>query len=490
MAGMIMPSVSILIAWGLLASVFIGKYDDNGEWVRTGWFKSEAIGQIIALTMKYLLPVLIGYTAGNMVYKTRGAVFAAFITFLIILGNDWTYKTTASDWVIGDSVASKVGAPNQIVGAMIMAPLTTYAYKNIEILYINQIKPGFEMVVKNFSLALFAIFFGLISYFVWGFAMYGISYVMVEIINLFTKIPWLFPFMAIVTEPLRAVFLNNALNYGVMIPLGLTEVEQGRGFSNFFMVGGNPGPGFGLLIAYAIWRKKQRGAASSSSVIKLIGGIHEVHYVYILSEPIMILATIGGAFTSLSIISLAGGGAIAGISPGSIISVISMSGDGIRILINVAALFTGALVSFAIASIIMIFKRKHNIQTQEVNVTDEGIKFKNSTNDKNVINNSISIDLKNAKKLMVACDAGVGSSAMAAGILKKWVKDKNLDIIVDNCAVKDLTSDIDIVVTMINFKEVAMENSPNAYIYTVQKYLGKDVFTELQNMLLEAKKDE
>ncbi|QEH62161.1 PTS mannitol transporter subunit IICB [Spiroplasma chinense] len=487
MAGMIMPSVSILIAWGLLAAAFLGKYD-NGVWVRTGWFKSEAIGQLIGPSMKYLIPTLIGYTAGNMIYKTRGAVFGAFTTFAIIIGSDWIYEHMIQDWRIGDSTAGVVKAPNQIVGAMIIAPLTTYLYKTIELTYINKVRPGYEMVVKNFSLALWAIAFGLAAYFTWGFALYGISFVMVAIIDFFTLMPWMFPFMSIVTEPLRAVFLNNALNYGVMIPLGLTEVEQGKGFSSFFMVGGNPGPGFGLLIAYAVWRKKQRGAASSSSLIQLIGGIHEVHYVYILSEPIMILSTIAGAFVSLSIVSIFSGGAVAAISPGSLISVISLSGSGYRIAINTLAVFAGALASFLVASLIMFFKRKSNTEVMSMNVTDEGISFEQEEDKKQESSKEVVRNFKDAKILKVACDAGVGSSAMAAGIVRKWVKANDIDLEVSNCAVKDLTPDVDIVITMTNFKEVAQQNSPNAYIYPVKQYLGKNIFDDLYEKILKDKK--
>ncbi|MDQ0567434.1 PTS transporter subunit EIIC [Mycoplasma yeatsii] len=492
MAGMIMPTVSILIAWGLITAMFLGKYttvDGKEVWVATGWFKSEAFGQIVAPTMKWLIPVLVAYTAGNMVYKTRGGMLAAFLVVCAIIGNDFLYKTLMADWKFAKGTVRQAGAPNQIVAAMIISPLFVYITKKVELLYINRVKPGFEMLVRNFSLAGFAIMFGLSIFWIWPFVMYSISWVMVQIIDLFTRLPWLFPFMSIFTEPLRSVFLNNALNWGVMIPIGLQEVQQ-IGYSGFFMVGGNPGPGFGLLIAYVVWRKQQRGAASGASVIQLIGGIHEVHYVYILSEPVMILATISGAFTSLSIVKLLAGGATAAISPGSLISVISVAGTGYRIAINVLAVFSGAIVSFIVASLIMRFKKKHNNEPlMQVQVDDKGVTFGQESKKeegKKVSN----FDWKNAKKLVVACDAGMGSSAMAAGILKKWVKQNNIDIEVSNCAVKDLDSSADIIVTMHNFAEIAKEKSEHAYIYGVNKFLGDGIFDNLKNELLEHKKKE
>jgi PTS system mannitol-specific IIC component len=59
----------------------------------------------------------------------------------------------------------ELGAPNQIVAALMLAPLSAYLFKQFEKLYINKIKAGYEMIVKNFSLALSAIFFGLIAFF-------------------------------------------------------------------------------------------------------------------------------------------------------------------------------------------------------------------------------------------------------------------------------------------------------------------------------------
>ncbi|ARU92137.1 PTS system, mannitol-specific IIBC component [Spiroplasma clarkii] len=192
----------------------------------------------------------------------------------------------------------------------------------------------------------------------------------------------------------------------------------------------------------------------------------------------MVPATISGAFVSLSIVKIFAGGAIAAISPGSLISVIAMSGSGMRILVNVIAVFAGALASFGVASVIMMFKRKANVAVTGVQVTEEGLSFSEAP----VLNQTL--DFKTAKKLMVACDAGVGSSAMAAGIIKKWCQQNNIDIEVKNCAVKDLDPSIDIVVTMTNFAEFAQEKSPHAYIYPVKQFLGKNIFDDLYAKLL------
>ncbi|WHQ36846.1 hypothetical protein [Spiroplasma sp. SV19] len=488
MAGMIMPTVSLLIAWGLMAAMFL----TNVQGESIGWFNVPALGRFVGPTMKYLIPSLIGFMAGKMIYDVRGGMLGAFVTFAAIIGNDWVYdQFGATILLINGKTINASNSPNQIIGAMILAPLTVYGFKKIEKLYINRVKVGFEMLVKNFSLALIAIIYAIMIFYAWGWIMFGISWVMISIINLFTKTPWVFPFMAILTEPLRAMFLNNALNHGVMVPLGTEDVvrQLDNGVINpaswFFMVGGNPGPGFGLLLAYVVWRKQQRAAALGSSPIQLLGGIHEVHYVYIVAEPIMILATISGAFVSLGVVAIFSGGTRAVISPGSLISVIAMSPTAIKIAINIIAVLAGALTAFGVASFIMIFKRHHKTDQLIVNVTDEGIAFQDP-----VV--SLSQDRKKtpnfnwakAKLLMVACDAGMGSSAMAAAILRKWCEKNNIDIIVKNCAVKDLTPDVDICVTMKTFADIAHEKIPNAYIYPVSQFLGKNIFDNLHAELI------
>ncbi|MBY7704139.1 hypothetical protein JIY74_28215 [Vibrio harveyi] len=94
----------------------------------------------------------------------------------------------------------------------------------------------------------------------------------------------------------------------------------------------------------------------------------------------MILATISGAFTSLSIVKLLAGGATAAISPGSLISVISVAGTGYRIAINILAVFSGAIASFIVASLIMKFKKKHNNEPlMQVQVDDQGVSFGQKT---------------------------------------------------------------------------------------------------------------
>jgi len=518
MSGMVMPVVSILIAWGLLAALFLTKYDANGDYVASlGWVKSEwvgnSLGRLIGPMMKYLIPILIAFIAGKMIFDVRGGMIGAFVVMAAIIGNDWLYRAD----VMGDILrmngqpVHEIGAANQIVASLSIAPLAAWCFKLLEGTYINKIKPGFEMLTKNFGLAIYVMIFGIAMFFGWGFVMYGISFVMVAIINLFTKANWAFPFVAIFTEPLRALFLNNALNYGVIVPMGMQDTQINHKIASwYYMISGNPGPGFGLLIAYVAWRKKQRANAAGASLIQLVGGIHEVHYVYILAEPIMILSTIGGAMCSLAFVAIFNGGTSAVISPGSIISVIAMSPGLHYIWVNVVAVFLGALASFGIASVIMLIqnktkKNKPNSEAVAINITDSGIsigddkktsvktaassKAQSSTDSEFVVAgvNEFGMpkdfDWSKVKHIMVACDAGMGSSALGAGIIRQHINKANLDVDVKNTAAKDLTEEPDIIVTLPVFKEMAREKNKHAYIYVLTKFLGDDNYRALLNQL-------
>ncbi|MGY6172289.1 PTS transporter subunit EIIC [Candidatus Mycoplasma pogonae] len=496
MAGMIMPSIAVFIAWGLWTSMFLYNAKSGSH----GWFSGQTwspewingLGGIVGPGIKWLIPLLIGVNAGKMIYGVRGAAFGAFMVLVIIVGTDQVWAMHP-DIIQIDGKALSGRAPNQIIGAMIIAPLSVWIFKKVESLYIEKIRAGFEMLIKNFSLALIAIALGLIMFFAWAWVMFGITFVLTSIIKGFGTNKYIAPLMTIFTEPTRTIFLNNALNHGVLSPIGLNQVQglQEAGTeaarSIFFLYGGNAGPGFGLLIAYAVFKKGQeRTNALGSSVIQLIGGIHEVYYVYVIAKPKMILATIAGAATSMAIFSFLDGGTATTVSPGSIISVISTSPSGYALGINLLGVFAGAAVSFIVASLLLWPERKHqNTATgfdTTVEFTDEGMKFVNKSVAEAA--NATNLDFAKVQKLVVACDAGVGSSAMAAGIIKKWVKDNNIDVEVTNAALKDIPADADLVVTTNVFEKLALDKTGKNNVYAVKQFLNKNEYNSLYEQLL------
>lgn len=537
MGGMIMPTIGVFIAWGLWASAFIYNSPTSH-----GWFITPELGKLVPIGIKWLLPLLIAINAGKMIYGIRGATLSAFLTIIIIVGTttiwdqygagETVYKyasenyqfytgqelitgtdgnkyfivasdgyrvmgTTTYNDLIGRNVFNGFAGrdPNQIIGAMVVGPLGTKIFKTIEENYIDTVKPGFEMLIRNFSLAIIAILMGLIMFYVWPWIMYGITILITLIIQSMGQNKYIFPILTIFTEPLRTIFLNNALNYGVMAPLGLNDISQQQinnvqnPHSIYYLYAGNAGPGLGLLLSFVVWKKgSERANAAGASLVEFVGGIHEVYYVYVVQKPIYIISTILGAAASMTVFSFAGGGTSTIVSPGSIISVVSTSPTGELIGINIAGILTGVVVTFLVASVIQLIQKKKNVNNsfseQEITFTDEGMNFgaKNTTIQ---VAQTKEFKWSDVKKLVVACDAGMGSSAMAAGIIKKWVNNNNVNISVSNCALKDLPSDVDIIVTTNVFEKFARDKVPNAFVYPVEKFLDKGAYDNLYKNLLE-----
>lgn len=488
MAGMIMPSIGVLLAWGLWTAMFL--YDfDNGK--KLGWFNAPMLGALIEPGIKWLLPILIAFNAGRLVYGIRGGMISTFVIVGTIVGTDWIY---ANHITLGDG--THPGSPNQFIGAMVIGPLSAIFLKTVEKTYLDKISKSYDMLVKNFGIGLFGISLALFTFFGWGWIMWGITWVMTYIISLFGDNRWIAPLMGIFTEPVKVSFLNNALNHGVLGPIGYNEIakQTEEGIANprsiFFLFDPNPGPGLGMLLAFVVFTKgENRYNAAGSSLIHTLGGIHEVYFVFILSKPKMVISTIAGVVTAQFITSYFGGGTIATPSPGSIISLIALSPGFQAVLINLLAFFVAAAVSFLIAGTILFFESKNGVSNNdgEMNfqITDYGISFNNATTPK-----IVELITTEIKSIVVACEAGMGSSAMAAGLIKKELKKVNINNInVTNLAVKDLTNEYDVVVTMNSFVEFAESKAPKAFVYGVDKFIGNDIYNPLIEKIKETRGD-
>ncbi|WP_342269257.1 hypothetical protein [Spiroplasma endosymbiont of Aspidapion aeneum] len=486
MAGMILPSVGVLLAWGLWTAMFL--YDDVNK-KPLGWFDCPMLGALVGPGIKWLLPILIAFNGGRLIYGIRGGMFATFVIVGTIVGTDWIYSTKIfmNDGTHPDS-------PNQFIGAMVIGPLSALFLKKVEGLYLNRINKSFEMLVKNFGIGIFGIILALVTFFGWGWVMWGITWTMMKAISLFGNNKWIAPLMGIITEPVKVSFLNNAQNHGVLGPIGYNEIsmQKAKGVTDprsiFFLFDPNPGPGLGLLLAYIIFTKNEsRYNALGSSVIHTIGGIHEVYFVFILERPKMVLSTMAGVVSAQFITSYFGGGTIATPSPGSIISMIALSPGVHALLINLLAFVVGTGVAFVIASFMLIVsKNKGQSTDSKITITDEGIDFGNNESIEEKSEKS-SFAWEKVKSIVVACEAGMGSSAMASGIIAKWVKQNKFDIKVTNVAVQNLTSEYDVVVTMKNFKDFAIKKAPNSYIYIISKFMGPGVYDQLYENIKSAK---
>jgi mannitol PTS system EIICBA or EIICB component len=319
LAGMVIPNIGAFIAWGLITALFIP----------TGWIPNEYFSKLVGPMITYLLPLLIGYTGGKLVYGTRGGVVGAAATIGV---------------VVGASVP-------MFLGGMIMGPLGGWLIKKIDEALADRIPIGFEMLINNFSSGILSVILVLLGYVVVGPAVTGVSDVAGAIVDGLIQAR-LLPLAAFVIEPAKVLFLNNALNHGVLAPLGVAAAQE-NGRAIHFLLETNPGPGLGLLVAYFVAGKGiLKQSAPGAMVIHFLGGIHEIYFPYVLAKPIMILAMIAGGFTADLWFTLSGAGLVATPSPGSIFAYLAVIPPGQHFAVLTGVLI-GAVVSFVTGAMIL-----------------------------------------------------------------------------------------------------------------------------------------
>ena len=314
LAGMVIPNLGAFIAWGLITALFIP----------TGWTPNEQLSELVGPMIVTLLPVLIGYTGGKMIYGTRGGVVGATVTMGVVVGTDMP----------------------QFMGAMIMGPLGGWLIKKVDEALEDKIPVGFEMLVNNFSAGILATVVAIFGYYAMSPVLSAISNAAGAMVDGLVNAK-LLPLAAIVIEPAKVLFLNNALNHGVLTPLGAAAAEE-TGKAIHFLLETNPGPGLGLLVAYYVAGKGLlKQSAPGAMIIHFLGGIHEIYFPYVLAHPIMILAMIAGGFSADLWFTLLNAGLVASPSPGSIFAYLAVIPKGQHFAVLTGVLI-GALVSAAV----------------------------------------------------------------------------------------------------------------------------------------------
>ena len=438
LSAMVMPNIGAFIAWGLITALFIP----------TGWFPNEHLAQLVAPMLTYMLPLLIGYTAGHNVSGVRGGVIGAIATAGVIVGTD---------------------VP-MFIGAMIMGPLAAWCIKQFDKAVEGKVRAGFEMLVNNFSLGIIGMILAIVGYLSVGGAISWLTELFESGI-VYLKDHNMLPLVSIFIEPAKVMFLNNAINHGILTPLGTVQVKE-LGESIIFFLESNPGPGFGLLMAYWCFGK---GAAKSSApgavLIQFIGGIHEIYYPYILSRPLLIVPMILGASSSILFMTVAHAGLIGPISPGSIVSVVIMSASG-KMLINVAAVLVAATITFLTSAIILRRGSKDDDTLPQNPFTPKYKLYKQG------VANSADV-----KHIVFACDAGMGSSALGATRFRKRIEPLQLGIKVTNASVNSIPADADIVVCQQGLASRAAGNAPQVRIVAIENFLDDPALDALYGQM-------
>jgi len=443
LSNMVMPNIGAFIAWGVLTSLFIP----------TGWLPNENLATIVGPAITYLLPLLIGYTGGYMVHGQRGAVVGAIATFGAVAG----------------------ASVPMFIGAMIMGPLGGWCIKKFDQAFQEKIRPGFEMLVNNFSAGLI------------GFALIIFAYLAVgPIVSTLTDAIGngvqaivdanLLPLANILVEPAKILFLNNAINHGIFTPLGAEQVAE-TGKSILFLIEANPGPGLGILVAYMVFGKgSAKSSAWGASIIHFLGGIHEIYFPYVMMKPLLFLAVIAGGVTGTFVNQLLGSGLTGAASPGSIFAILGMAAKGSHLSVILGVL-AGAAVSFLVASVILKADKSEGESLEEAQAATQAAKAQAKGQATPV---SAEINTDNIKQIIFACDAGMGSSAMGASLLRDKVKKAGLTIPVTNKAISNLTDEPNtLIVTQEELAARAAQRTPSAVHVAVDNFLTSPKYDEI-----------
>ncbi len=524
LSGMIMPNIAAFIAWGFITMLFIpaGFFGANspfgwhwapvaeiigggGDAATIGWpgaataLTANADGGtyqgyvgLVSVMITYLLPLLIANTGGRIVYGARGGVVATIAVMGVIVGTNIP----------------------MFLGAMIMGPLAAWITKQMDKLWDGKIRPGFEMLVNNFSAGILGMILAIVGFFAFGPVFLGISAVLGSIVAFLVQFN-LLPVLSIIVEPAKVLFLNNAINHGVFTPLGIEQAAD-TGKSILFLIEANPGPGLGLLLAFTFFGV---GAAKASApgaiVIQFLGGIHEIYFPYALAKPMTILALIAGGASGVAVNMIFGGGLVFPAAPGSIIAVTAAAAGGgvANVLVVYLSVIVAAVVTFLISGIILRASRKRDaeaegdsfaaaidqtaankgkessalgaLRTRAAGTTGSGT---TETADRDV-DGALgglggAVATKQLNNIVFACDAGMGSSAMGASVLRNKIKKAGIDgVTVTNQAIANLDGSADLVITQNQLTDRAKAQSPDSLHVSVDNFMNSPRYDEVVEMV-------
>ena len=484
LSNMVLPNIAAFIAWGLITALFIevgwitligenvfgytggyGLVEHLGGW-GAGHAEEGGNGGIVGPMITYLLPLLIGYTGGRMLYddNIRGGVVGAIATMGAIAG---------------------AGVP-MFLGAMVMGPLGGWSMKKLDALWADKIRPGFEMLVNNFSAGIWGMILAILGFVAAGPFVEAFSNAAGNVVR-FLVDNSLLPLTSILVEPAKILFLNNAINHGIFTPLGTTEGTQ-DGQSILFLIEANPGPGLGLLMAFAVFGTGlAKASAPGAALIQFVGGIHEIYFPYVLMKPRLIIAVIAGGMTGVATNLVFGSGLRAPAAPGSIIAVLIQSPVG-SLLGVVLSVVLSALVTFLIAAVLLRTGKDDDGDLAGATGRMEEMKGKSSSVAGALTGGGVATATRPIGSIVFACDAGMGSSAMGASVLRRKIRDAGYeDVTVVNKAISNLRDDADLVVTHRDLTDRARQRTPSAVHVSVEDFMASPRYDEVVALVGESR---
>lgn len=458
LSGMVMPNIGAFIAWGLITALFIA----------AGWFPNEQLATMVSPMLSYVLPVLIAYTGGKMVGGQRGAVMGAIACVGVVCG--------APDYPM-------------LMGAMMVGPLGGLVIKKFDQMVEGKIPAGFEMLVNNFSIGILGMILAIIGFYLIGPVMAAVLVILQGGVDILVNMG-LLPLVSIFVEPAKVLFLNNAINHGIFTPLGAQQAET-MGRSIFYMIETNPGAGAGVLLAYWMFAKDKttKDSAPGALIVHVLGGIHEIYFPYVLMNPLLLVATIGGSVAAMFFNTLFNVGLVSPASPGSILAMLAVAPRGGQILVIISFLIATA-VSFLIATpIVKMSNSNASLEDAQAQMSDMKAASKGQTGGAYAATaDGGEVDLRTLDTIVFACDAGMGSSAMGAAVLQRKLEAAGLtNIKVKHFSVSEVPAGIKFVVCHQDLVERARKSAPSARIVTISNFMNAPQYDQIVAEIIDAR---
>lgn len=437
--------IGIFIFVGILSVIF-GDY---------GWAPNENIYAISQFVYSYVIPALIAYAAGNhmgQIYEKRPDVPKTGINHA---GGAIAVMAAA-----GVMIADKNCA---ILGAMILGPVCGLLWKHVLEPLTRKAVQGMEMLTRNLVAAIVGAAFSIAAYYVLTPVLSAVTHVIMM------GVDWLIAhklicLTSVLIEPAKVFFLNNSIHHGILLPLAMQQAEQ-SGSSMLFLLETNPGPGLGVLLALWLSNRKKRKEYAAYMFVECIGGVHEIYFPEVLANLWLLLALIPGGMAGILCMSVFHVASAGLVSPGSILTLLFMSGH--HVLTTLFAVAISTAVSCAIA--FFILKRQGKWCT-EAAISAQGEKKEEVQEKRQMLEKGQMQEIK----IGFICDAGVGSSAMGAALFRRKLKEEGMDgITAEAYAVDQIPEDLTIGVCQRAFLEILQKESNLSNIVTMESLLNQ-----------------
>lgn len=499
-SSIITKNISLFLAAGVI----------NILYASGGWFPNRAMESFATILYRIIIPEFLAYYAGQKAAQSIGQPVRSNlggITGVLAVGCMLSQQWGVSFFLV-------------VAAAAAAGYVSAWIYERVE----RYFPSGFEMMGRNLMIVVVGLCSGVCFCRLLLPVVGEASDRLMPVLGAAFASRFLF-LASVVIEPLKVLFLNNSLNHGILIPLGMNQMlEAGR--SVLFLIETNPGPGLGVLAAYWLSKKEERGATAAVMAVEFVGGIHEVYFPYVLSNLKLLAAVTAGGICGTFCFTWLDAGLVGAVSPGSILTILMMAplAQWWRVLLGIAV---SAVVSGVVAAV--VFRADDAARAQKMEPDDAAREQKVEPDDaaraqkvepddaareeaqpeasdasqpeSEPEGQEEAMDVEEEEKrifpqaitaIYVVCDAGLGSSAMGAALLRRQLKAEGItDITVRAAAADDIPEGGSLLVCQKDFYEQRLKAQEQElpFIYTVDQLAGKGIYDELAARIGETRQE-